>query len=231
MRNYYRRTQKLKRQWIGVDISHLAIKLIVDRLTRPYKKQRAKAIRENIQIAGFPRDVDSAKELAQNTEAGRFGFQDWIVEVMLGGVVNPKKVADGGFDGYLSFFKSEKEKGTILVEVKSGNVNVKNVREFIQVVDQREGDLGVFVCFADQVTKPMLHEAKSQGYFENEHFKNKFDKIQIITVEDLLEGRDIHLPSNSLSGKHLKSATKKLEKEEQHPELFDDDGEFIEQTT
>ncbi len=139
---------------------------------------------------------------------------------MLGGVVNPKKVADGGFDGYLSFFKSEKEKGTILVEVKSGNVNVKNVREFIQVVKKRDADLGVFVCFREQVTQPMLREAKAEGYFENEHYSGRFDKIQIITVEDLLEGKDIHLPSEFFVRETFKKATKKLETEQEQGKLF-----------
>ena len=212
--------QKLKRNWLGVDISHLAIKLIVDRLTKPYQKQRAKAIRDNIHIAGFPKDIASAKELASNTEAGCFGFQDWVVEVMLGGVVNPKKVADGGYDGYLSFFKTEKTKGVILVEVKSGKVNVKNLREFIHVVETQQSDLGVFVCFSEQVTKPMQHEAKTQGYFENEHYPQKFDKIQIITVEDLLEGKDIHLPSEFFVRDTFKAAKKKLDADDEQGHLF-----------
>ena len=212
--------QRLKRNWIGVDISHLAIKLIVDRLTKPYKESRAKVIRDNIEISGFPRDVSGAKELARNTDAGRFGFQDWVIEVMLGGVANPKKVADGGYDGYLTFYKSEKEKGTILIEVKSGNVNVKNIREFINVVTKQQADLGIFVCFAEQVTKPMLHEAKSVGHFKHESFPNKFDKIQILTVEDLLDGKGIHFAHEMFVKDTFKTSTKKLDAEKEHPDLF-----------
>ncbi|MBS4027190.1 MAG: site-specific DNA-methyltransferase, partial [Ignavibacteriales bacterium] len=74
--------ERLHRNWLGVDISHLAIKLIVNRLTKPYEEdeeKKRKWILENIEITGFPKDVASAKELARNTKDGRFGFQDWIV--------------------------------------------------------------------------------------------------------------------------------------------------------
>jgi site-specific DNA-methyltransferase (adenine-specific) len=211
--------QKLKRNFIGVDISHLAIRLIVDRLTSAYKQARAKVIRDNIQISGFPRDVASAKELARNTDAGRFGFQDWVIEVMLGGVVNTKKVADGGYDGYQTFYKSDKEKGTIIIEVKSGNVNVKNIREFINVVQKQGADLGVFVCFKEQVTKPMQHEAKAVGYFEHENYQNKYDRIQILTVEDLLDGEGIHFAHEMFVKDTFKRATNKSDSKTEQEKL------------
>lgn len=202
--------ESLKRNWIGADISHLAIKLIVDRLTSSTPQARAKKLKEEIIITGFPRDVASAYELAENTSDGRFGFQEWIVEVMLGGVLNPKRTADGGWDGYITFDKPDsKEKGIVLIEVKSGNVNVKNVREFIQVVDKREAAIGVFVCFEKQVTQPMLKEAKQQGYFDEKHFGTRINKIQILTVDDLLDGKEINLPMGLYKQTTFKSAETK----------------------
>ncbi len=213
--------QKLNRNWVGTDISHLAIKLIVDRLTKPYPKARAKVIKDNIYISGFPRDIAGAHELAENSTDGRFGFQEWIIEVMLGGIVNPKRTADGGWDGYITFDKAEKEKGVILIEVKSGNVNVKNVREFIHVVNHSDSaDMGIFVCFENQVTKPMLLEAKNQGYFDEKHFGNRIDKIQIITVEDLLNGKEVYLPNHFYVKDTFKTATKKTDSEDKQESLF-----------
>ncbi len=200
--------QSLKRNWIGVDISHLAIRLILDRLTRPYPERRAKIIRDNIQVTGFPRDIDGAKMLARETDNGRFGFQDWIMEVMLGGVSNPKKTGDGGFDGYLPFYLTQDKKGVILIEVKSGKVGVKNMREFIQVIDKRKAELGVFVCFEDQAGNDMRREAKQAGCFESESYPGRYDKIQILTVEDLLDGRGIDLPYRKEA---FKTATKNLD--------------------
>ena len=84
--------QKLNRQWLGADISHLAIRLIKKRLIETY----GKGIEHNLKLHGMPKDIASAKELAQNVEGGRIGFQDWAIEVMLNGVVNEKKVAHFG---------------------------------------------------------------------------------------------------------------------------------------
>lgn len=180
-----------------MDISHLAVRLILDRLLDPYKDkpQERNQIKKNIDINGFPKDIATAKELAINPQRGRFKFQDWIVEIMLNGVANPKKVGDGGYDGYITFLKGDEAKGVILIEVKSGKVNVTNVREFIHVVDTVNAHLGIFVCFEDQVTKPMLLEAKNAGHFEPELFGKRYDKIQVLTVEQLLAGVYIDFPA------------------------------------
>ncbi len=208
--------QRLKRNWIGVDISHLAVKLILDRLTQPYPARRAKIIRENIQVSGFPSDIDGAKMLARETDNGRFRFQDWIIEVMLGGVANPKKTADGGFDGYLPFYLTQDKKGNILIEVKSGTIGLKNIREFIHVIEKRKAELGVFVCFEEQVSGETRREAKQAGYFESESYPGKYDKIQILTVDDLLDGKGIALPYRKEA---FKTATKNLDYITDDPEL------------
>lgn len=188
--------QKLNRRWIGVDISHLAIRLVINRLLKPYegKKRAYKKIKEHIEINGFPKDIASAKELATSTDKSRLKFQDWIVEIMMNGVSNPKRTADGGYDGYITFNKSEKSKDVVLIEVKSGSVTVKNIREFVEVVNKEKASFGAFVCFADQVTKPMREWAKKAGYYKPDLFKNRYPKIQIITIEDLLAGETVDYP-------------------------------------
>jgi site-specific DNA-methyltransferase (adenine-specific) len=212
--------ERLNRSWIGVDISHLAIRLIVDRLTKPYPdKAKQQRIRESIEISGLPKDIASAKELARGTEGGRLAFQDWVIEVLLGGVSNTKKTADGGFDGYMTFSISEKVRELVLIEVKSGNVNVKNIREFIEVVEARKAAIGVFVCFDEQVTKPMLHEAKKQGYYDEATWGQSFDKIQIITVEDLLAGEGLRAPESTRTT--FKAAKLKPTKSSPGNSLFD----------
>jgi site-specific DNA-methyltransferase (adenine-specific) len=188
--------QRLGRRWIGVDISHLAIRLIYDRLLKPYegKFKAYEKIRNNIEINGFPKDIASAKDLARSTDKHRMQFQDWVIEIMMNGVSNPKRTADGGYDGYLTFNKSERGKDVIIIEVKSGIVTVKNIREFIEVVTREKSSIGAFVCFAEYVTKPMLEWAKKAGYYKPELWGQKYDKVQIITVEELLEGKSVKYP-------------------------------------
>ncbi len=129
----------------------------------------------------------------QKNFKGGFDFQDWIVEFLLGGVKNPKRVADGGWDGYLTFYKSENKKGRALIEVKSGAVGVKNAREFVNVVSSQKADLGILVCFKDEVTAPMEAAAKDAEKYK----PYKIDRVQILTVEGLLEGDEPKIPGGA----------------------------------
>lgn len=208
--------QKLERKWLGSDISHLAINLIKKRLVDTYGEN----ILKQIKLDGFPKDIASAHELAQNVAGGRLNFQDWVIEVLLNGVSNIKKSADGGFDGYITFNVSDKQKEFILIEVKSGNVNVKNIREFIQVIEKQKAAIGIFVCFQENLTKEMTKEAKHAGYYYPEQFGNAYDKIQILTVEDLMDDRQPRYPDSRKQT--FKKATKEIkDKSDSQKKLFE----------
>ena len=206
--------QKLNRRWFGVDISHLAVKLIVNRLQATYDT-KYEDIRRTFEIRGIPKDLASAKELAANAQKGRLKFQDWIIEFMLGGVSNPKKTADGGWDGHATFAMGKKRE-LVLIEVKSGSVNVKNLREFMHVVNAQRAAMGVFVCFEEHVTAPMEREAAQQGYYTPEigtvgQYATQFPKIQILTVERILNGEGVKMPMTTrgvfkTAGKHAQEA-------------------------
>jgi len=192
--------QKLNRRWLGVDISHLAVKLITKRLIETYGVDT----RQSFELFGFPQDIDSAKMLANETKAGRFKFEEWIVEFMLGGVLNDNK-NQTGFDGYLTF-NINGDKDVCYIEVKSGNATLPQLNHFIEIVNQREADMGVFVCFKKQVTDGMLKSAKQQGYYKEKLFSNTYDKIQILTIEDLLNHKHIKMPQSTVGT--FKSAQK-----------------------
>jgi DNA modification methylase len=55
---------QLNRNWIGADISHLANKLIIKRLTDSLEENAKREFLNTIEINGFPKDIASAKELA-----------------------------------------------------------------------------------------------------------------------------------------------------------------------
>lgn len=195
--------QRLNRKWLGADISHLAVRLILKRLIDTY----GDGVKHNVKLHGFPKDVASAKMLAQDTENGRFGFQDWAIEVLLNGVVNPKKTADGGYDGYLTF-ATDKAKHFVLIETKSGKVTVKNLREFIHVVNTEKAAAGIFVCFADTVTKEMEKAAKEAGHIKVDGTEFPQDKIQILTIDDLLHDKKPMLPGAAASATFKKAQRK-----------------------
>src|SRR5262249_17376988 len=153
--------------------------LIVKRLIDTY----GQGIRHNITIKGFPKDIASARELALQ-KGGRMEFQDWVIEALLGGIVNPKKTGDGGWGGYLTFEMPDK-KEFVLVEVKSGGVTINQFKSFIQTIEHEKAAIGIYVSFEEQITSGMRRAAKDAGYYRKELFDTQYERIQILTIEDL----------------------------------------------
>jgi len=76
--------EKLERHWIGIDVTHIAIKTINDRLKKNFKTVSPYVVR------GEPIDLKGAQELAKND---RFQFQIWALS-LLGITGGMKKGAD-----------------------------------------------------------------------------------------------------------------------------------------
>jgi DNA modification methylase len=169
--------QKLGRQWIGIDVTHLAISLIERRLKDAFPGIA-------FDVHGTPKDLESALDLARRD---KYQFQWWAVSLVdarpYGG---KKKGADGGIDGIL-FFRSDRDKTEkALVSVKGGeNVGVGMVRELISVVDREKAAIGVLISLA-LPTRAMEREASAAGLYETPF--EKVPKIQIITLAELFQG-------------------------------------------
>lgn len=201
--------QNLNRPWLGVDISHLSIGLIErKRLIEPYIGSDEK-VKPKYEIHGLPRDIAGAKQLANKEKGGRLKFEQWIVEAKLNAVLNDAK-NQLGHDGYTTFEMNGK-KHVVLIEVKSGNATVTQLNHFIKTVDGKKADMGVFVCFKNEVTKNMELVAKNEGYSLKETYNNAFDKIQILTVEDIIENKGIKMPYST--EQLFKTSKKKITKD------------------
>jgi adenine specific DNA methylase Mod len=200
--------QKLGRQWIGSDISHLAIKLISKRLVDTYGEN----IKATFEIHGFPKDLDSARELAARVKGGRLLFEEWIVEVMLHGILNEKRNTMG-YDGHFTFDMNG-QKNVALIEVKSGGATVTQFNHFIRTVEDRKAQMGIFVCFAEEVTDNMRRISKQQGPFHPDY---KYQKFQILTVEDILEGKQPDRPASRVET--FKQAERKIVADAQQKKL------------
>ena len=197
-------SEKLNRKWLGVDISHIAVRLIANRIGK-------ENINKTFEIHGLPKDLDSAKELANNVKGGRLEFEGWVVEFLLHGILNEKR-NQMGFDGYRTFDVNG-EKQIVIIEVKSGGVTMAQFNHFIKTVEDKNASMGIFVSFEDQITKNMMIAAKKEGKFEIN--RNVFsDKIQIATIEDLLEYKMPKIPE-SRKETFKKASKKSSEKDTQ----------------
>jgi DNA modification methylase len=171
--------EKLGRQWIGIDITHLAIALIEKRLKDAFPKIE-------FTVEGTPKDLDAARDLAKRD---KYQFQWWACALVgskpYGG---KKKGADGGIDGYIFFQDDGGLPKKIVVSVKGGeNVSVAMIRDLKGVMEKEKAEIALFVTLNDP-TKPMLTEAVSAGYYDSPTGKS-FPKLQILTISDLLDGK------------------------------------------
>jgi site-specific DNA-methyltransferase (adenine-specific) len=60
-------------------------------------------------------------------------------------------------------------------------------------VEREKADGGLFVTL-EKPTKPMISEAIDAGNFMVPFTKEEFPKIQILTIEELLNGKKVNLP-------------------------------------
>lgn len=182
--------QKLGRQWIGIDITHLSIALLKYRLKgSPFYLEQKKGYT----VIGEPEDLSAAHQLAQDN---RYQFQWWACSMInafpLGG--ENKKGADKGVDGIITFIDDRSNKGKrAIVQVKSGHVKSGDIRDLKGVVEREKAVIGVFITL-EQPTRPMLTEAATSGFYHSDGYEKDYPKIQILTIEQLQNGEQVKLP-------------------------------------
>ena len=158
------------------------------------------------EVIGTPQALGAAHDLA---ERDKHQFQSWAcmlvgAQMYKGG----KKGADGGIDGllWIEVGKSKTEK--LIVQVKGGvHVTRANIATLKGDVDREKAAIGLFITLAEP-TREMVKEAAAAGHFESPHH-GAFPKIQILTIERLLSGKQRPQFSDmSRGGQTLKKAKK-----------------------
>lgn len=167
--------ENLNRRWIGIDITHIAITTIKERLDKEFGIH----LKPN-KVTGEPYDLDGAKDLANRD---RFEFQKWALNSLLGIKNTMKKGADGGIDG-VYYYEDGLQIRKCIAQVKSGKVSVRDVRELQGVVNREKVELGLLITLQSP-SKNMIQEAASFGIYERSNGK-QYPIIQIIQVEELI---------------------------------------------
>jgi len=172
--------EKLKRNWIGIDITHLAISLIEKRLRDAYGQHM------QFEVHGTPKDLASARDLA---ERDKYQFQWWAVSLVdaqpWGG---KKKGADGGIDGVKYFHDLDREGvRKIIVSVKGGKLKADDVRALNHVRDREKADIALFISL-EKPTAGMVKDAAAAGFYTSAS-KKQFPRVQLLTIDGLLHGQ------------------------------------------
>lgn len=106
----------------------------------------------------------------------------------------------------------------IVFSVKSGKVNVSHIRDLVGTVEREKAAIGVYVTL-EPPTKPMITEAVSAGFYHSDFFNKDYPRIQILTVEDILAGRGVSMPAESVT---FKKAAKEGFSHKAQPTMFDE---------
>jgi site-specific DNA-methyltransferase (adenine-specific) len=192
----------LKRNWIGIDVTHLAISLIEKRLNDAWPGIK-------YEVHGTPKDIGGACALA---EFDKYQFQWWAVSLVNAVPVGGKKKgADHGIDGVIYFKPDGKKTERAVVSVKGGqNVSVAMVRDLKGVMEREKAPMALFITLVDP-TGPMKTEAASAGVLDTPF--GKFPRLQILTIEELFAGKKPAMPPQDPAA--FKKAAKEEDKTKQ----------------
>jgi site-specific DNA-methyltransferase (adenine-specific) len=187
------------RRWIGIDVTHLAVGLIRNRLQDSFGADA------KYKIVGEPTTIEDAERLR---EEDKFQFQAWALGLVGARPSNQvKKGADKGIDGRLYFQSGEGvgKMDQVIISVKGGGLKADDLRALAGVVEREKAAIGVLMTF-DKPSSKMKTDAASFG-FHHTRWGN-FPRIQILTVEELLNGARIQYPHMTGGNVTVKRAPK-----------------------
>lgn len=192
--------QRLGRRWIGIDITYQSISLILKRMqdwaTKTYGEERWKEIEASIKLDGVPRDIESAMALAnRKDDKTRKEFEKWAVLTFSNNQarINEKKGADGGIDGIAYFLLDKDENGKAIFQVKSRPGNRADLATLNSDRLREKAEFGFLIC-TGMPTKPMRDEIAAAGKFKHPLLNREDDRLQVVTVAELFQGRRLDLP-------------------------------------
>lgn len=198
--------QSLGRQWVGIDITHLAIAMHKARLKDRFGFEPGR----DYAVVGEPQDLDGARQLARDD---RYQFQWWALSLIearpLGGDGGKtgKKGSDRGVDGAINFIEERGQVRRALVQVKSGHVKAGDIRDLVGTLDREGAQIGVFLTL-ETPSREMVSEAASAGFYHSDLWQKDYPRVQILTVEELLNGAEVKIPPTPAGYEAFKKAGK-----------------------
>jgi DNA modification methylase len=178
--------ERWKRKWIGIDVTHLAINIIRDRLASA-----------RFEVKGEPVDMEGAARLAGEDP---HQFQWWILGRIGARPANQKRAkgADFGIDGEMFFRDSPAGPlKRVVISVKDGDIQPAAVRDLIGAVQREDAAIGVLLTLGEP-TQAMEVEAARAGFYES-HL-GRHPRIQIVTAAQVIDGRGVDAPVAQVGG-------------------------------
>ena len=182
---------ELGRRWIGIDIAIHAIK----RVAQVRLSDRCGLVEgKDYEVDGVPRNFEGAHDL---WERDKYHFQKWAVE-QVDGFVTTRRTGDGGIDGRVYFYiPNDRDLQSMVLEVKGGkNVNVTVLRDLRGVLENDDALMaGLIIMEPLGVAKERNFKKLMAGAGDLEVHGMYYPRMQILTVEEILEGKRFATPN------------------------------------
>ncbi len=202
--------EKLKRKWIGIDITYQSISVIIKRFEDNFGRDFTKDVVDpktqkveipaTVEMKGIPKDFESAVALANREEdRTRKEFEKWIILTYSKNraIINEKKGSDKGIDGIV-YISDRNESGVLenkkaLFSVKSNKTLTPSViRELNGTIERENAACGFLLTLYPMPN--LVKESRHYGVYQNKLTGNEYPKIQVVSVEEVLKGETIRLP-------------------------------------
>jgi len=187
--------ERLKRKWIGIDISYNAVSIIKKRLVDTFGE---KITSEFIEL-GEPKDFDSARQLALKAGDNRKEFERWSIAKYSNNQAfgNDKKGSDGGVDGIAYMFDSDENgkqiNSKIIFSVKSNKtLSPTVIRDLNGTLDKENAKIGILITLYPM--ENLVKESKKYGLYTNKLFNKTYEKIQVISIDEIMNGARLEIP-------------------------------------
>ena len=185
--------ERLRRSWIGIDITYQSVSLVLHRLEGHF----GEGVVSSVKLNGIPKDMDSATALAtKKDDRLRKEFEKWAILTYTNNraAINDKKGADAGIDGTVYFLTSPTENASMVFQVKSGGVSRGDIAKLRGDMDREGAAMATFITL-ENPTGPMIAEAKAVGQYNHQLMGRDYDKIQIVTIKQIVEqGLRLNIP-------------------------------------
>ena len=169
----------LKRQWIGIDLTILALDPIRYRLEDRHGLKPSM----DYEVHGYPTNRQEVIKFVG--DMGKYSdFLNWVVTRL--GLQPTRNTQDVGYDGIRHLTVSipkgpEKTEARLIAEVKIGKPAITSVRSFCHVMNRSEAQAGIFITI-EPITAGMRQVAENMGTFE--HNGMRYPRLQFWQIDD-----------------------------------------------
>lgn len=150
-------------------------------------------------------------------------FEFWALGLVGARPDEERRGADEGIDGELYFHDDESgDTKQILISVKSGGTGPAHVRELRGVIEREDAEIGVLMSLQEP-TRKMREGAAKAGFYKSP-LGTKHPRLQLITVEQLLEYGGIDYPKSAVNVSYGKTGREAKDAGQEELELDEEEG-------